>query len=64
MIKYIIVKYAEMNYPDGKAPLHHVMYVDHYGKLPPRPFALEHLGHVDYIPPFVPFENFVTVKQG
>jgi len=43
--------------------LHHVMYVDHYGKLPPRPFALEHLGHVDYIPPFVPFEDFVTLKD-
>ena len=43
--------------------LHHIMYVHHYGKLPPRPFALEHLGHVDYIPPFVPFEDFVTVDN-
>lgn len=39
--------------------LHHMMYMSHYNKLPPRPFALEHLGHVDYIPPFVPFEDFL-----
>lgn len=43
--------------------MHHIMYVDHYNKLPPRPFAIEHLGHVDYIPPFVPFEDYVTVRE-
>lgn len=31
--------------------LHHVMYVDHYGKLPPKPFAISHLGHAHMIHP-------------
>ena len=30
---------------------HHVAYEDHHGKPPARPYALEHLGHADYIPP-------------
>jgi len=29
----------------------HVAYELHYHKLPPRPYVLEHLGHVDYIAP-------------
>lgn len=29
--------------------LHAVMYWDHYGKAPPRPFAIQHLGHVHEI---------------
>lgn len=35
--------------------LHEVMYVDHFGTMPPKPFAIEHLGHAHYIPPFVDF---------
>lgn len=31
--------------------LHHVMYEDHYGKPPPKPFAVEHLGHAHTIAP-------------
>lgn len=30
--------------------LHHVMYVEHYGKEPPRPYVIDMLKHVDYIP--------------
>jgi hypothetical protein len=31
--------------------LHEKMYVDHYGQMPPKPFAIEHLGHAHYIAP-------------
>lgn len=31
--------------------LHTVMYFVHYGELPAQPFAIAHLGHVDYIAP-------------
>lgn len=30
---------------------HHVAYVDRFGTQPPKPFVIEHLGHVDLIPP-------------
>jgi len=31
--------------------LHEAMYFDRYGTLPPKPYALEHLGHAHYIAP-------------
>ena len=31
--------------------LHEKMYEDHYGGRPPKPFAIEHLGHAHYIAP-------------
>ena len=31
--------------------LHEVMYLDHYKTPPPKPWVIEHGGHVDYIPP-------------
>lgn len=31
--------------------LHHVWYLDHYGELPPKPYAIEHLGHAHYLAP-------------
>ena len=33
------------------AHLHHVMYVEHYGKLPPKPYVIEHGGHAHVIDP-------------
>ena len=33
------------------AHLHHVMYEDHYGEPPPKPYAIEHLGHAHYLAP-------------
>lgn len=39
------------------AHLHHVMYEDHFNRLPPRPYVIEHMGHIHYIrPPFWPLE--------
>lgn len=31
------------------------MYIDKYGKMPPKPYVIEHMGHVDYIEPEVPY---------
>jgi hypothetical protein len=31
--------------------LHHMMYVAKYGTNPPRPFAIEILGHAHYVRP-------------
>ena len=31
------------------------MYIDKYGKMPPNPYVIEHMGHVDYIGPEVPY---------
>lgn len=31
--------------------LHHVMYKDHYGVEPPKPYPIAYLGHVHYLPP-------------
>lgn len=39
--------------------LHHVMYLDHFGEPPPKPFAIEHLGHAHYIAP--PNLDLITV---
>ena len=33
--------------------LHHVWYLHEFGKEPPKPFAIEHLGHKDYIAPIL-----------
>jgi hypothetical protein len=33
------------------AHLHHVMYEEHYGEPPPRPYVIEHGGHTHYIAP-------------
>jgi len=33
------------------AHLHHVMYEDHYGEAPPKPYALSHLDHAHFIAP-------------
>jgi len=33
------------------ANLHHVWYRHHYGDEPPKPYAIEHLGHAHYIKP-------------
>ena len=33
------------------AHLHHIMYEDHYGEPPPKPYAIAILGHAHYIPP-------------
>ena len=30
---------------------HHVAYEDHYGTQPPKPYVIEHGGHVHYIAP-------------
>lgn len=31
------------------------MYIDKYGKMPPKPYVMEHMGHVEYIEPEVPY---------
>lgn len=31
--------------------MHEVMYFVHFGRLPPRPYAIEHLGHAHYLSP-------------
>jgi hypothetical protein len=55
--------YREGRLPDGRIDLrarrwavklflshwHHVAYVEHFGKEPPRPFSIEHLGHVGLV---------------
>jgi Transposase IS116/IS110/IS902 family len=33
------------------AHLHHVMYEDHYGTPPPKPYVIQHLGHAHFIQP-------------
>lgn len=33
------------------AHLHHVMYLEHYAKEPPKPYVIGIMGHADYIPP-------------
>jgi hypothetical protein len=33
------------------AHLHHVMYEDHYGTPPPKPYVIQHLGHAHFIEP-------------
>jgi len=33
------------------AHLHHKMYERHFGKAPPLPYPIAHMGHVDFIPP-------------
>lgn len=33
------------------AHLHHVMYEDHYGELPPKPYVISHLGHAHFLSP-------------
>jgi hypothetical protein len=33
------------------AHLHHVMYEDHFGELPPKPYIIQHGGHTHYIEP-------------
>jgi hypothetical protein len=38
--------------------VHHVMYIDHYAELPPKPFAIAHLNHAHEIKPSgFAFEN-------
>lgn len=38
--------------------LHSAMYQDFYGRMPPQPYVIEHLGHVDMIePPHWPIEG-------
>lgn len=64
-------KYEAGKLPDGRldaracryatklflAHMHHVMYESHYGKEPPKPYVVEHLGHVHAIkPPMWPCE--------
>lgn len=39
---------------------HHVAYLLHYRKDPPRPYVIEHMGHVDYVPP----PNLDLVESG
>lgn len=43
--------------------LFEVMYMDYYHTAPPVIYPIAHQGHVDYIPPEVPYDQFVKVPQ-
>lgn len=43
--------------------LFEVMYIDYYHAAPPVIYPIAHQGHVDYIPPEVPYDQFVSVPQ-
>jgi hypothetical protein len=39
------------------------MYIDYYHKEPPVPYPIAYQGHVDIIPPEVPYEDFLDCSN-
>lgn len=43
--------------------LFEIMYMAEYHKAPPKVYAISHLEHNDYIPPEVPYKNYIDVPK-
>ena len=43
--------------------LFEIMYMYEYNAAPPKAFPIAHLGHYDYIPPEIPYKNYIKVPK-